>query len=49
MASYIPIQYEYFFNKSFWPIHDKLTGTITLNLSVPGSNGNEGIDQFHSP
>ena len=30
-------------NSSIWTVDPTLTGTTTLNLSGPGSNGNEGV------
>ena len=41
MASSIPIKYEYFLNRSIWPMDGTLTRTTTPDQSGPGSNGNE--------
>ena len=37
-----PIEYEYFFNRSIWPINRTVTGTTTPGQSGTRSNGNEG-------
>ena len=43
MASSDHIEYEWFLNRSFWPMDGALTGTTTLGQSGPGSNSNEGV------
>ena len=43
MLSCIPVNYEWFLNRSIWPIDGTLTGITTLGQSGPGSNGNEGV------
>ena len=44
--SYIPIKYEWFFNRSIWSIDGILTDTITPGQRGPGNNGRERV--FHT-
>ena len=41
MTSGIPIEYEWFLNRSIWHIDETLTGTTTSGKSGPGNNVNE--------
>ena len=36
-----PIKYEWFLNRSIWPIDGTLTGSITSSQNKSRSNGNE--------
>ena len=43
MASSIPIEYEYFLDRSIWPRDGTVKGTTSLVQSGPGNNVNEGV------
>ena len=44
--SSILTEYEWFLNRSIWPINGTFTETTNPGQSVPGSNGNEGASHI---
>ena len=47
MVSSIPIEYEYFLNRSIWPVDGTLKGSTNPGEGEPTSKSNEGV--LHIP